>query len=449
MSRGNAIKLTDARIKAMKEGEVLSDAIYTGLTVTAGLTGKSFKFRYTTHGGVRRNPQIGKYGLLDLEAAQAIAKEWAEEVARGGDPSLTKQQARESGPPATLKDLQVRWDEELAKAKKRQEGNVILMTPKTNRLKLKSRDKDLAGLKDGTLDLYSHLWKHILFQLGEDTSLNSITEEDVEKMRDEIAHGVEPRHGSRLRGGPVSANRSLAFLCNIMNWAIEWKMRDAVLGNPTLKVSHYEERHRERYLSAGEMKSFFDVADGWLRSDAERKKNFARLALLCLLNGTRRGEFMGGRLQWVDFERSVYVLPDSKTGSKEVVLGDEALAILNGRREEWVEEDKNDPKLDWIIYGDGHTAPLTNPKKMWALFLTEAGIEGLHLHDLRHTFATIALSLGYGLDQIGAVLGHSSGKITSRYAHRMIEPTRKLINETVKEMRRLAEDSGKEKKEVA
>ena len=46
-----------------------------------------------------------------------------------------------------------------------------------------------------------------------------------------------------------------------------------------------------------------------------------------------------------------------------------------------------------------------------------AGLEGVRIHDLRHTFASRALALGETLPVIGKLLGHSDIETTARYAH--------------------------------
>ncbi len=46
-----------------------------------------------------------------------------------------------------------------------------------------------------------------------------------------------------------------------------------------------------------------------------------------------------------------------------------------------------------------------------------AGLEDMHLHDCRHSFASRALALGESLPMIGSMLGHSEVKTTARYAH--------------------------------
>ena len=50
-------------------------------------------------------------------------------------------------------------------------------------------------------------------------------------------------------------------------------------------------------------------------------------------------------------------------------------------------------------------------------FLTEADLEDVRLHDLRHSFASRALALGESLSMIGKLLGHNKIETTSRYAH--------------------------------
>ena len=46
-----------------------------------------------------------------------------------------------------------------------------------------------------------------------------------------------------------------------------------------------------------------------------------------------------------------------------------------------------------------------------------ADLEGVRLHDLRHSFASRALALGEGLTMIGKLLGHTQVQATARYAH--------------------------------
>lgn len=47
----------------------------------------------------------------------------------------------------------------------------------------------------------------------------------------------------------------------------------------------------------------------------------------------------------------------------------------------------------------------------------EAGIEDVSAHTLRHTFASVATTLGYSEFTIAGLLGHTAGSVTGRYAH--------------------------------
>jgi integrase len=55
-------------------------------------------------------------------------------------------------------------------------------------------------------------------------------------------------------------------------------------------------------------------------------------------------------------------------------------------------------------------------KVCWKRILRNAGIADLHLHDLRHHYASELASSGSSLPMIGALLGHHSASSTQRYA---------------------------------
>ena len=63
---------------------------------------------------------------------------------------------------------------------------------------------------------------------------------------------------------------------------------------------------------------------------------------------------------------------------------------------------------------------MADGKKFNTLFreaLNKAGIKDFHFHDLRHTCATRLRDQGVQLEDIKTILGHSSFKMTERYAH--------------------------------
>ena len=66
-------------------------------------------------------------------------------------------------------------------------------------------------------------------------------------------------------------------------------------------------------------------------------------------------------------------------------------------------------------------------QKPWVKLCETAGIKGLRIHDLRHSFASQLVSSGASLPLIGALLGHSSPTTTARYAHLFDDPQRAAV----------------------
>jgi integrase len=130
---------------------------------------------------------------------------------------------------------------------------------------------------------------------------------------------------------------------------------------------------------------------------------------LLILTGARLREILDAQWQHVDFERGVIFLPDSKTGRKPVYLNAPALEVLSGL-----------PRIEGnphIIAGMKDGAPRADLKKPWAAVTKAAGIEGLRIHDLRHSFASVGAGASLGLPIIGKLLGHTQAATTHRYAH--------------------------------
>ena len=63
-------------------------------------------------------------------------------------------------------------------------------------------------------------------------------------------------------------------------------------------------------------------------------------------------------------------------------------------------------------------------RQTWAELCKAAKIEGVRLHDLRHTYASTLASAGLSLPIIGALLGHTQPATTQRYAHLFDDPLR-------------------------
>jgi len=108
------------------------------------------------------------------------------------------------------------------------------------------------------------------------------------------------------------------------------------------------------------------------------------------------------------------MLPDSKTGRKAIHLNAPALALL-----QTVHRLEGNP---YVICGEKAGRHLVNLEKPWRRIRAAAKLDDVRLHDLRHSFASVAASGGQSLVVIGKMLGHSNPATTARYAHLAADP---------------------------
>jgi integrase len=213
-----------------------------------------------------------------------------------------------------------------------------------------------------------------------------------------------------MRGSPYQANRTLSVLSKMFNLAEVWGLR-ADGSNPCRHVRKYAERKRERYLTLDEIKTLGKVLMNAERDGSEPKPVVATIRLL-LLTGARIGEIQ--TLKWEHVRKGHLALPDSKTGAKRVPLGKDARDVL--------ERITRVPGNPYVIVGAKPGQFCTEIQRPWRRIRDKAGLSGLRIHDLRHTFASVAAAEGESLTMIGKLLGHSQAQTTARYAHLAPDP---------------------------
>ena len=115
---------------------------------------------------------------------------------------------------------------------------------------------------------------------------------------------------------------------------------------------------------------------------------------LLLFTGCRLREILHLRWEHVDVERGCLFLPDSKSGRKTIILNAPALAVLNGL-------ERIGP---YVVPGVDPKQPRHDLKRPWDAVTKRAGVTGVRLHDLRHTYASFGAGGGLGLPIIGRLL---------------------------------------------
>ena len=79
----------------------------------------------------------------------------------------------------------------------------------------------------------------------------------------------------------------------------------------------------------------------------------------------------------------------------------------------------------YVVPGDDPEQPRHDLKRPWDAVTKRAGLIGVRLHDLRHTYASFGAGGGLGLPIIGRLLGHTQSATTARYAHLDNDPLRR------------------------
>ena len=253
--------------------------------------------------------------------------------------------------------------------------------------------------KATTAELYrGFIDNHILPTLG-DRRIGAVGREDIAALH------------FRLRDRPGTANGTIRVLSQMFRNAEAWGLMPTE-SNPCRFILKYKLRKRERYLSVDEYRRL-----GCVLRDGEASGSIARPAVaalrLLMLTGCRRDEIL--TLRWDDIDRNARELRlrDSKTGAAMVALTTAVEHVLDG-----IERIPGNP---WVITGNRPGKRLMTLKSTWGRVQALAGLEGVRLHDLRHSYASRALALGESLPMIGKLLNQVQMQTTARYAHLMLD----------------------------
>ena len=244
--------------------------------------------------------------------------------------------------------------------------------------------------KPGTLAVNrSYLRRQILPRLG-DVRVADLTRADVQRWFDSLS------------ATPAAANRSLPILSIICREAESAGHRPPD-SNPCPGLRHYRTPGRERFLTRAELGR---LGAALAAREAAAPVPVAAVRLL-VLTGCRQGEVR--TLLWADYRERRLFLRDSKTGPRTVWLSAAARGVLDAL-----------PRASRWILPAGRSAghlPVDTLAAHWARIRAAAGLPGVRLHDLRHTFASFALRQGETVLTTGRLLGHRDPATTLKYAH--------------------------------
>jgi integrase len=394
-------KLTKRTVDAISAGDrpvIIYDTDLKGFGLRATKSGaKCWFVEYRPgargRGVAKRRMVLGPVGTLTPDQARTAARETLAAAALGDDPAAARARARKL---PIFRDFAERYLTEEATAK----------------------------LKPRTVVNYKiYLRKHAVPIIGS-IKLDMVTPSDIAKLHRQVG-----------KKRPMTANRVVECIGSVYRYA-------AICGlvkrghNPAAHIEAFPEQRRERFLTSKELARLGDAIREaettgipWQVDEKKPKAKHipkksrltnigphaAAAFRLLILTGARLREILGLKWSYVDIERGLLLLPDSKTGRKTIVLNVPALAVLSEL-----------PRIgDFVIVGDDPNLPRHDLNRPWRLVSKRAGLDGVRLHDLRHTHASIGAGAGLGLPIIGKLLGHSQASTTQRYAHLDADPLRR------------------------
>lgn len=329
------------------------DSTLPGFGVRAQASGrKTFIARYRTRDGQQRKLTIARCCDMTPDQARELARKAFAEAAAGGDPAKQRADARAAPLMAELQDRYMR-------------------------LHANPYKKPSSARQD------ARNWRRFILPALGQKKVDAVTKQDVLAL-----------HGS-LSATPVTANHVRALLSKAMNLAIDWGMRTQP--NPCIGVKRFRVRQRERVLTPAEMARLHQHLPPGPVGDLVR---------LLALTGCRLSEILTARRAWVDTQRRLLLLPDSKVGQRRIALPAAAMAIIEAM-----------PENEWLIPGRRPGTHMEKPYGSWYKATKAAGLAGLRFHDLRHSFGSLGHMAGLSQRQIADMLGHASLATTERYLH--------------------------------
>lgn len=293
-------------------------------------------------------------------------------------------------------------------------------------------DFDLAKVKGMTFATWAEIYlkKHAIKKksLAEDQRMVGVLCESFGNMllsqitRTKVEEFKQLRK-NRLtwRGDPVSdayCNRELGCLRHILKLAVEEGIIEA---SPLVKL-YKENNARDRALSEEEYQRLLSVAAPHLRS----------LIICAYETGMRAGEIISLTWDKVDTKTGFLRLAamDTKTNEKRAIpispLLQEALDEIRKAQR----DGKITPIGGHVFTWQGSSLNRQGWKRSWATACRKAGLDGLHFHDLRHTFVTRKVREGWDYKRIMAITGHKTFAVFQRYNNPTEDDLKAVVHST-------------------
>jgi len=263
-----------------------------------------------------------------------------------------------------------------------------------------------------------YIENHIKPNIGE-IPIEKLTSLTLQKFYKKLlTEGRVPRIESEKQPKGLSAKtvRNInQVISSAMDMAVKHKL---ILSNPTGGCELPKVEHREMHtIHAEQLGAFLREA---------KESGVYELYYLDLATGLRRGELLGLKWEDVDLAHGVIhvkrqvaridgkvkeVPLKTKNSYRNISISKDAVTMLKEMEKHRVCE---------YVFPSPNGGPISpdSVRHMLHRVLKRAGLPSIRFHDLRHTFATLALQNGVDIKTVSGMLGHfSAGFTLDTYAH--------------------------------
>ncbi len=277
------------------------------------------------------------------------------------------------------------------------------------------------NIRPTTADSYRlGIEKHVIPRIG-DIKLNKLTSRDIQKMYKDLQENGRLRKSQKSKK-PGLSNSTVRGIHMMLHNALDRAVKERlILRNPTEDcIIPKIQKQEVKILHPEGMKAYLEAAN---------KRGVLPMFYLELVTGLRKGELTA--LLWSDLDekrctisvskqavgdrnRNVTISrPKTENSVRKISIPQSAVDLL-------IAEHRKHPDNPWL-FPSPKTGEMYHPDsiiKLHEKILCDIGLEHIRFHDLRHTFATMALQNGVDVKTVSSMLGHYDAGFTLRtYTH--------------------------------
>ena len=276
------------------------------------------------------------------------------------------------------------------------------------------------NIRPTTADNYHRsIESHVIPRIGS-IKLKKLTSRDIQKMYKDLQENGRLRKSKKQQNG--LSNATVRGIHMVLHNALDRAVKERlILRNPTEDcIIPKIQKQEMKILHPEDMKAYLEAAD---------KRGVLPMFYLELVTGIRKGELTA--LLWSDLDgerrtisvskqavgdrnRNVTISrPKTENSVRKISIPESAVELLR-------QEHEKHPDNPWM-FPSPRTGEMYHPDsiaKLHEKILKDTGLEHIRFHDLRHTFATMALQNGVDVKTVSSMLGHYDAGFTLRtYTH--------------------------------